>query len=282
MAPHWHWDRALSGRPGAMASLARVCSLLLVGVAVVLLLPGTYGWHESNCPPGHGGGGGGGDPGHHHPPHHGKPPKHHHGPPSGHKCPPCHPPPTPRPPPTPPYGPPTPLPPPYVPPTPSPPPYTPPTPPYIPPSPPYVPPTPLPPPYVPPYVPPTPPYTPPYVPPTPPYTPSPPYVPPTPPYVPPPSPGPGRKTCPIDALKLNACVDVLSGLVHLVIGREARSKCCPLVQGVADLDAALCLCTTIRARVLNINIYLPVALRLLITCGKHPPNGFQCPTDLDA
>ncbi|VAI70858.1 unnamed protein product [Triticum turgidum subsp. durum] len=93
---------------------------------------------------------------------------------------------------------------------------------------------------------------------------------------------PARKTCPIDALKLNACVDVLSGLVHLVIGREARSKCCPLVQGVADLDAALCLCTTIRARVLNINIYLPVALRLLITCGKHPPNGFQCPTDLDA
>lgn len=108
-------------------------------------------------------------------------------------------------------------------------------------------------------------------------------MPPTPPYTPPyVPPSPGRKTCPIDALKLNACVDVLSGLVHLVIGREARSKCCPLVQGVADLDAALCLCTTIRARVLNINIYLPVALRLLITCGKHPPNGFQCPTVLDA
>jgi hypothetical protein len=97
----------------------------------------------------------------------------------------------------------------------------------------------------------------------------------------PPSPGHG-KTCPVDALKLNACVDVLGGLVHLVIGREARSKCCPLVQGIADLDAALCLCTTIRARLLNINIYLPVALRLLITCGKHPPSGFNCPTVLDA
>lgn len=115
------------------------------------------------------------------------------------------------------------------------------------------------------------------MPPTPPYTP--PYVPPP----TPPSPSPGRgKTCPIDALKLNACVDVLGGLVHVVIGREARSKCCPLVQGIADLDAALCLCTTIRARLLNINIYLPVALRLLITCGKHPPNGFNCPNILDA
>jgi hypothetical protein len=111
------------------------------------------------------------------------------------------------------------------------------------------------------------------VPPSPPYVP--PYVPPTPPYVPPTP--PASRTCPIDTLKLNACVDVLSGLIHLVIGQEARSKCCPLVQGIADLDAALCLCTSIRLRLLNINIYLPIALNLLITCGKHPPSGFQCP-----
>ncbi|XP_062227511.1 36.4 kDa proline-rich protein-like [Phragmites australis] len=232
-----------------MATFASV-RVLLVLAAVVL--PSSLAW---NCPPpapgGHGRpwypppGRGSPDrpsPGAgHSPPHHGKPPKHHHNPPS--KCPPCNPP----------YAPP------YVPPTPRPPPYVPPTPPYVPP---YVPPTP-------PYVPPTPPYVP----------PTPPYVPPTPPYVPPtppPTPPTGR-TCPIDALKLNACVDVLGGLIHLVIGREAKSKCCPLVQGIADLDAALCLCTTIRARLLGINIYLPVALELLITCGKHPPPGFQCP-----
>ncbi|KAL6606125.1 hypothetical protein ACP70R_041778 [Stipagrostis hirtigluma subsp. patula] len=238
---------------------------------VFLAVPGTLAW--TNCPPpapgGHGrpwypppgsrGSPGGRSPGGagRSPPRHGKPPKHHHQPPSN--CPPCN---------HPPYAPPTPRPPPYVPPTPRPtPPYVPP---YVPPTPPYVPPTPRPPPYVPP----TPPYVPPYVPPTP------PYVPPTPPYVPPtptpPAPAPGG-TCPIDTLKLNACVDVLGGLVHLVIGQQARTKCCPLVQGVADLDAALCLCTTIRARLLNINIYLPVALELLITCGKHPPPGFRCP-----
>ncbi|CAN6202380.1 unnamed protein product [Urochloa humidicola] len=129
----------------------------------------------------------------------------------------------------------------------------------------------------PPYTPPTPQPSPPYTPPTPRPSPppTPPYVPPTPPYVPPTP--PAVRTCPIDALKLNACVDVLGGLIHLVIGQEARSKCCPMVQGVADLDASLCLCTTIRARLLNINIYLPVALELLITCGKHAPPGFKCP-----
>uniref|UniRef100_A0A0E0A5M3 Hydrophobic seed protein domain-containing protein n=1 Tax=Oryza glumipatula TaxID=40148 RepID=A0A0E0A5M3_9ORYZ len=246
------------------AALATVMSFLLV-----VLVSVAHGWNKDCPPPGSGGGG------HHGKPpgsgsgggggHHGKPPEHHHHhkPPPSPRCPSCHPPytpPTPRPPPTPPYVPSPPYVPPYIPP-----PYVPP---YIPP------PTP---PYVPPYIPPpTPPYVPPYVPPPTPPSP-PPYVPsPTPPYVPPPSP-PATKTCPIDALKLNACVDVLGGLIHLVIGQKARAKCCPLVQGIADLDAALCLCTTIRARLLNINIYLPVALELLITCGKHPPPGFKCP-----
>ncbi|XP_062233508.1 36.4 kDa proline-rich protein-like isoform X2 [Phragmites australis] len=274
--------------------MATFTSVRVLLVLAAVVLPSSLAW---NCPPpapgGHGqpwypppgrGSGAG-----HNPPHHGKPPKHRPNPPS--KCPPCNPPYAPPKPPPPPYVPPTP---PYVPPTP---PYVPPTPPYVPPTPPYVPPTP---PYVPPtppYVPPTPPYvppTPPYVPPTPPYVPpTPPYVPPTPPYVPPTPPNvpptppnvpptpPAGRTCPINALKLNACVDVLGGLIHLVIGREAKSKCCPLVQGVADLDAALCLCTTIRARVLNINIYLPIALELLITCGKHPPAGFKCPSLYD-
>jgi len=112
------------------------------------------------------------------------------------------------------------------------------------------------------------------VPPTPPYVP--PYVPPLPPYVPP-TPPAGR-TCPIDALKLNACVDVLSGLIHLVIGREAKSRCCPLVQGVADLDAALCLCTTIKAKALSINLVLPIAIEVLVNeCHKNVPASFQCP-----
>jgi hypothetical protein len=51
-----------------------------------------------------------------------------------------------------------------------------------------------------------------------------------------------------------------------------------LLQGIADLDAAICLCSTIKLKLLNINIVLPIALQLLVDCGKTPPEGFKCPT----
>ncbi|KAJ4705621.1 36.4 kDa proline-rich protein-like [Melia azedarach] len=121
--------------------------------------------------------------------------------------------------------------------------------------------------------------------PPPPYSPTPkppplPKIKPTPPSpVPKPPSPPKQKTCPVDALKLGACVDLLGGLVHVGIGRgSAKEACCPLLQGIADLDAAICLCTTIKARLANIvNLTVPVALELLVNCGKNPPAGFQCP-----
>ena len=95
----------------------------------------------------------------------------------------------------------------------------------------------------------------------------------------PPPPTPVKKGCPFNALKLSACVDVLGGLIHIGIGGGAAEKCCPLLRGLADLDAALCLCTAIRAKVLNINLLLPIALELLVNdCGKHVPSDFKCPS----
>ncbi|XP_078432457.1 uncharacterized protein LOC144704092 [Wolffia australiana] len=110
--------------------------------------------------------------------------------------------------------------------------------------------------------------------------PSPPPPPPTPVPCPPPPPPPvARPGCPINALKLEACVDVLGGLIHIGIGGSAADRCCPLLSGLADLDAALCLCTVIRAKVLNISIILPIALELLVNdCGKHLPSDFKCPS----
>ncbi|KAK9103147.1 hypothetical protein Sjap_020401 [Stephania japonica] len=84
-------------------------------------------------------------------------------------------------------------------------------------------------------------------------------------------------TCPINALKLGLCVDVLSGLVHIGIGNPVENACCPVIQGLLEIEAALCLCTTIRLKLLNLNIILPIALQALITCGKNPPPGFVCP-----
>jgi len=90
-------------------------------------------------------------------------------------------------------------------------------------------------------------------------------------------PTPSNQYCPKDALKLGACVDLLGGLVHVIIGDPVVNQCCPIIQGLAALEAALCLCTVIRAKVLNLNVYLPLALELLATCGVTPPPGFKCP-----
>ncbi|GLJ25679.1 hypothetical protein SUGI_0491990 [Cryptomeria japonica] len=98
----------------------------------------------------------------------------------------------------------------------------------------------------------------------------------------PPPPGipglaPGTGTCPLNALKLGACVDALGGVAHVGVGDPIVNKCCPVLKGVLELEAALCLCTTIRVKILNLNIILPLALELFVQCGLTPPPGFKCP-----
>ncbi|KAL5571910.1 hypothetical protein UlMin_021507 [Ulmus minor] len=103
------------------------------------------------------------------------------------------------------------------------------------------------------------------------------YCPPTP-AKPTPKPSPPSKaSCPKDTLKLGVCADVLNGLVHLVVGTPPKTPCCTLIQGLADLEAAVCLCTAIKANVLGINLNVPISLSLLLNyCGKSAPTGFQC------
>ncbi|KAG8382413.1 hypothetical protein BUALT_Bualt05G0074700 [Buddleja alternifolia] len=83
--------------------------------------------------------------------------------------------------------------------------------------------------------------------------------------------------CPKDTLKLGVCADLLNDLVHLVIGTPPKTPCCTLIGGLADLEAAVCLCTAIKANVLGINLNVPVSLSLLLNyCGKKAPTSFQC------
>ena len=106
--------------------------------------------------------------------------------------------------------------------------------------------------------------------PTPPVVPSPP-----PPVVPTPSGGGG--SCPINALKLEVCANVLN-LLKLNIPVTGSDQCCPLLQGLVDLDAAVCLCLAIKANVLGINLNVPIDLSLLLNhCGKICPADFTCP-----
>ncbi|XP_058096519.1 14 kDa proline-rich protein DC2.15-like [Magnolia sinica] len=89
---------------------------------------------------------------------------------------------------------------------------------------------------------------------------------------------PANPFCPRDTLKLGVCADLLGGSVATVIGTPPRSKCCTVLDGLVDLEAAACLCTAIKANVLGVvNLNVPVALSLLVSaCGKKIPDGFKC------
>ncbi|CAM0871177.1 unnamed protein product [Alopecurus aequalis] len=118
-------------------------------------------------------------------------------------------------------------------------------------------------------------------------TPSPPPPAPVPPTPTTPCPPPSSSTpppsssgkCPKDTLKLGVCANVL-GLVNVGIGKPPSGggkKCCSLLSGLADLEAAVCLCTALKANVLGIVLNVPIKLSLILNyCGKTAPTGFQC------
>ena len=82
--------------------------------------------------------------------------------------------------------------------------------------------------------------------------------------------------CPRDALKLGVCANLL-GLIKAKVGVPPTEPCCPLLEGLVDLEAALCLCTAIKGEVLGIKLNLPVDLSLILNhCGKTVPAGFKC------
>ncbi|PKU77159.1 36.4 kDa proline-rich protein-like [Dendrobium catenatum] len=82
--------------------------------------------------------------------------------------------------------------------------------------------------------------------------------------------------CSLDILKLGLCLNVLGGLVQVGLA-PVEIYCCPVIEGLLESEAAACLCAAIDLKVLNLNIYIPLALQVLIACGKDPPPGYFCP-----
>ncbi|KAF2572789.1 hypothetical protein F2Q70_00002649 [Brassica cretica] len=66
-----------------------------------------------------------------------------------------------------------------------------------------------------------------------------------------------KHSCPRDAVKIGVCAKVLK-LVDLTLGDPPVKPCCSLIEGLADLEAAVCLCTALKANVLGINLKLPI------------------------
>ncbi|XP_039141527.1 lipid transfer protein EARLI 1-like [Dioscorea cayenensis subsp. rotundata] len=79
--------------------------------------------------------------------------------------------------------------------------------------------------------------------------------------------------CPVKLASLKVCAGVLNGLVSV------NGPCCPLINGLASLDAEVCLCAAIKANVLGyIQIDATVAVKLIVgSCGKPTSPGFKCP-----
>ncbi|RCV43881.1 hypothetical protein SETIT_9G329600v2 [Setaria italica] len=84
--------------------------------------------------------------------------------------------------------------------------------------------------------------------------------------------------CPLDALKLQVCASVLDGLVKISLPEE-REKCCRLLDGLVDIDAAACLCTVLKTNLLGISLHVPIDISLSLNrCGrKDYPPGLTCP-----
>ncbi|XP_054803730.1 14 kDa proline-rich protein DC2.15-like [Prosopis cineraria] len=90
------------------------------------------------------------------------------------------------------------------------------------------------------------------------------------------SPSSSNGRCPLDALKLGVCANVLN-LVNVKVGSPPTLPCCSLLKGLVDLEVAACLCTALKANVLGINLNIPISLSLILNnCGMNN-SGFQCP-----
>ncbi|CAN0908547.1 14 kDa proline-rich protein DC2.15 [Linum grandiflorum] len=85
-------------------------------------------------------------------------------------------------------------------------------------------------------------------------------------------------TCSYDVTRLSICTDLLGYLLRIRIGTAPPSgPCCTLITGVADLEAAVCVCAALKANVLGPVLNLNVALTLLLNqCGRPVPSGFTC------
>ncbi|GMI80413.1 hypothetical protein like AT4G12520 [Hibiscus trionum] len=81
-------------------------------------------------------------------------------------------------------------------------------------------------------------------------------------------------TC--NPLNLGVCLNLLN-LVDVELGNVPTKPCCSLIEGLLDLEAAVCLCTAVRANVLGININLPISLNLFLNnCGRRVPTEYIC------
>lgn len=77
---------------------------------------------------------------------------------------------------------------------------------------------------------------------------------------------------------LTACLALAQDLVTVVVG-PTSPPCCPLINGLVDLDVVLCLCTTIKANILSIDIDINIIVKAILnSCGRSTAVDLVCPS----
>ncbi|XP_058746674.1 pEARLI1-like lipid transfer protein 3 [Vicia villosa] len=84
--------------------------------------------------------------------------------------------------------------------------------------------------------------------------------------------------CPIDASKLGVCCSVISRII-INNFRSDDNNCCELIDGLTDLDAATCLCITLKAKAAVLGKKFDITNDIgviLNTCQKAVPPEYKC------
>ncbi|CAJ1962722.1 unnamed protein product [Sphenostylis stenocarpa] len=78
------------------------------------------------------------------------------------------------------------------------------------------------------------------------------------------TPSPPPRECP----EVGICIDVLNGLGGRLFGSKKRLL--PLLGGLIEADAILCICDVLKSRILGIPILVQLVLQQILTmCGNN-------------
>ncbi|CAN6232751.1 unnamed protein product [Urochloa humidicola] len=88
---------------------------------------------------------------------------------------------------------------------------------------------------------------------------------------------PGK--CGVSTASLGACTSALRPVFRAKVAASPVQPCCSLVNGLANAEAAACLCSAVRAAVVSIRgspVNFPLYFGFVLNnCGRRAP-GFTC------
>ncbi|KAM0045628.1 putative hydrophobic seed protein [Helianthus debilis subsp. tardiflorus] len=87
-----------------------------------------------------------------------------------------------------------------------------------------------------------------------------------------------QATCPRNGFQFGACAGVLNNFLgNVQLGTPPSEPCCSIFFGLANFEAAVCLCNSVKASFLNVDFQtlLPSMNFVLNNCGKPVPSGFE-------